>query len=110
MSLRQPWFLVMAPKAANRFGSQWIAYETPPRGDVLGSLLAPKNKHLVAVFGGVWLAAALAIWLWGVGTRTFSLAFATLATVLVTIIVVASFVRLVCVQMIEAPPRDVQSR
>jgi len=110
MSLRQPWFLVMAPKAAHRFGSHWIGYETPPRGDVLGSLLAPKNKRLLMVFGGVWLAATLSIWLWTFGADGFSLAFAILATVLVTIIVVASFVRLVCVQMIEAPRRDAQSR
>ena len=110
MSLRQPWFLVMAPKAANRFGSHWIGYGARPPGDVLARLVTSENRRLLAVFAVVWFAATLTIWLWGFWTGMFSLAFAVLATVLVAGIVVASFVRFVCVRMAELPPQSDQSR
>jgi uncharacterized membrane protein len=110
MSLRHPWFLVMAPKAAARFDRRRAGNKAMPCSDVLGSLMASANQRLLMVFGGVWLAAAVAIWLWGFGTRMFSLAFAIVATVLVTFIVVASFVRLVCVQLMKRSPPNGQSR
>ena len=105
MSLRQPWFLVMAPKAGDRFGPHWAGYETPPRGDVLSRLVTSENRWPLAACVFVWLAATLLIWLWGFRSGMFSLAFAVMATVLVAGVVVASFVRLVCVRMAE-PPRD----
>ena len=99
MSLRQPWFLIMVPKAGNRFGRHWVGYETAPCGDVLSRLLTPQNRRTLAIFGIVWLAATLFIWICGVPTGMFSPAFAVFATVLVGGVVVAGFVRLVCVQM-----------
>ena len=99
MSLRQPWFLVMVPKAGNRFGRHWDGYETTPCGDVLSRLLTPRHRRTLTGFGVAWLVATLFIWLCGVLTGIFSPAFAILATVLVGGVVVAGFVRLVCVQM-----------
>jgi hypothetical protein len=110
MSLRQPWFLVMAPKAGDRFGRHWAGYDTPPRGDVLSRLVTPENRRPLMVCVFVWLAAALLIWLWGFRSGMFSLAFAVMATVLVAGVVVASFVRLVCVRMTLPEPQDRQSR
>lgn len=106
MSLRQPWFLVMAPKAGDRFRPHWAGYETPPRGDVLSRLVTSENRWPLAACVFVWLAATLLIWLWGFRTGMFSLAFAVMATVLVGGVVVASFVRLVCVRMVASEPQD----
>ena len=103
MSLRQPWFLVMVPKAATRRNDFWIGYDTkPPGGDVVGRLVTPENRTLLAAFGIAWLVAALLIWILGFGSGAFSPAFSVLATVLAAGVVVASYVRLICVRM--APP------
>lgn len=110
MSLRQPWFLVMAPKAGDRFGRHWSGYETPPRGDVLSRLVTPENRRPLAGCGMVWLAATLLIWIWGFRSGVFSLGFSVMATVLAGGVVIASFVRLVCVQMMSAEPQQRQSR
>ena len=110
MSLRQPWFLVMAPKAASRFGRRWVGYEATPCGDVISRLLTPDNRRMLTGFGIVWLAATLFIWLLGVPTGLFSPAFAILATVLVGGVVVASFVRLVCVQMAAQASADARRK
>jgi hypothetical protein len=110
MSLRQPWFLVMAPKAASRFGSHWVGYGTLPSGDVVARLVTSENRRVLTAFGAAWLAATLTIWFGGFLSGVFSLAFAMLATVLVAGIVVASFIRFVCVRMTELPPRGGQSR
>jgi hypothetical protein len=101
---------VMAPKAANRFGSHWVGYGSVPPGDVLARLVTSENRRSLTAFGFVWLAATLAIWLCGFLSGVFSLAFAILATVLVAGIVVAGFIRFICVRMTELPPRDGQSR
>ncbi|MPZ39234.1 MAG: hypothetical protein GEU95_14480 [Rhizobiales bacterium] len=106
MSLRQPWFLVMAPKAANRFGSHWVGYRAPPCGDVIGRLVTPENRRALAAFAIIWLIATLLIWLWSVTTGMFSPAFAIMATVLIAGVMVASFIRLVCVQMADHVRRD----
>jgi uncharacterized membrane protein len=108
MSLRHPWFLVMAPKAAARFDGRHAGNKAVPCSDVLGSLMASANQRQLTVFGGVWLVAVLAIWLCGFGTRMFSLAFTIVATLLITFIVVASFVRLVCVQLMKRSPPNGQ--
>ena len=110
MSLRQPWFLVMAPKAGDRFRSHGAGYETPPRGDVLSRLVTSENRWPLAACGVVWLAATLLIWLGGFRSGMFSLAFAVMATVLIAGVVVASFVRLVCVRMVASEQREPQSR
>ena len=61
MSLRQPWFLVMAPKAAARRNDFWVGYGTKlPRGEVMARLVAPENRTLLAAFGVAWVVAALA--------------------------------------------------
>jgi len=109
MSLRQPWFLVMAPKAGERFRPHWVGYQTVPRGDVLSRLLTSENRRPLAGFVFAWLAATLTIWLWGFRSGAFSLAFAITASVLAAAVVVAGFVRLVCVRM-AGPPQDRQSR
>jgi hypothetical protein len=103
MSLRQPWFLVMAPKAAARRNDFWVGYDTKlPCGDVVGRLVAPENRTALAAFVIGWLGAALLIWMWGFGSGAFSTTFAVLATVLAAGVTVASYVRLICVLM--APP------
>jgi len=108
MSLRQPWFLVMVPKAAARRNDFWTGYDTkPPSGDVVARLVAPENRRLLAVFGIAWFVATLLIWIWGFGSGAFSPAFAVLATVLAAGVTVASYVRLICVLMI---PKRGQSR
>ncbi len=100
MSLRQPWFLVMAPKAGDRFGTHWTGYETPPRGDVLSRLVTPENRWPLAACLFVLACRDALIWLGGFGSGMFSLAFAVMATVLAAGVVMASFVRLVCVRMV----------
>jgi hypothetical protein len=108
MSLRQPWFLVMVPKAAARRTDFWAGYDTkPPSGDVVARLVAPENRRLLAVFGIAWFVATLLIWMWGFVSGAFSLAFSVLATVLVAGVTVASYVRLICVLMV---PKRGQSR
>jgi len=103
MSLRQPWFLVMVPKAAARRNDFWDGYGSKlPRGDVVARLLTPENRTLLAVFGVAWFAATLLIWIWGFGSGAFSPTFSVLATVLTAAVTVASYVRLICVLM--APP------
>lgn len=106
MSLRQPWFLVMVPKAAVRRNDFWVGYGgKPPRGDVVARLVARENRTLLAAFGIAWFAAALLIWLLGYGSGAFSPAFAVLATVLAAGVTVASYVRLICVLMIAPTPK-----
>jgi hypothetical protein len=106
MSLRQPWFLVMVPKAAARRNDFWVGYDAPlPRGDVMARLVTRENRTVLASFGIAWLVAASLIWIWGYGSGAFSPAFSVLATVLVAGVVVASFVRLVCVRMTKPPPQ-----
>ena len=103
MSLRQPWFLVMVPKAAAKRNDFWVAYDSkPPCGDVVTRMVAPENRMLLAAFVVAWLAAALLIWILGFGSGAFSAAFSVLATVLAAGVMVASYVRLICVLM--APP------
>jgi hypothetical protein len=102
MSLRQPWFLVMVPKAAARRNDFWVGYDTKPRGDVMARLVTRENRTLLAAFGVAWLVAASLIWIWGFGSGAFSPAFSVLATVLAVGVAIASYVRLVCVLM--APP------
>ena len=102
MSLRQPWFLVMVPKAATRRNDFWVGYDTKPCGDVVARLVAPESRTLLAAFGTAWFIATLLIWIWGFGSGAFSTAFSVLATVLVAGVMVASYVRLICVLM--APP------
>ena len=109
MSLNRPWFLVMVPKAATRRNDFWVGYDTKlPCGDVMTRLVTRENRTLLAAFGGAWLAAALLIWIVGCGSGMFSPAFAVMATVLAGGVVVASYVRLICVLM-TAPKQD-QSR
>jgi hypothetical protein len=111
MSLRQPWFLVMVPKVATRRNDFWDGYDTkPPRGDVMARLVMRENRTLLAVFGVAWLVASALIWIGGCGSGLFSPAFAVLATVLAAGVVVASYVRLICVLMIRPTPRESQSR
>lgn len=111
MSLRQPWFLVMVPKAAARRNDFWVAYDTkPPGGDVVTRLVTPENRTLLAVFGIAWFAAALLIWILGFGLGAFSPAFSVLATVLTAGVAVASYVRLVCVLMITPTRTPDQTR
>jgi hypothetical protein len=111
MSLRQPWFLVMAPKAAARRNDFWVGYGTKlPRGDVMACLVKRENRTLLAAFGVAWLVAALLIWIWGYGSGVFSPAFAVLATVLAGGATVASYVRLICVLMTAPKPKEGQSR
>jgi hypothetical protein len=102
MSLRQPWFLVMVPKAAARRNDFWVGFETKPRGDVMARLVTRENRTLLAAFGVAWLVAASLIWIWGFGSGAYSTAFSVLATVLAVGVVIAGYVRLVCVLM--APP------
>ena len=107
MSLRQPWFLVMVPKAAARRNDFWAGYGTNlPRGDVVTRLVTPKNRKLLAAFGSAWFVAALLIWIGGFGSGAFSPAFAVLATVLAAGVTVASYVRLICVRMMTLPPQS----
>ncbi len=108
MSLRQPWFLVMVPKAAARRNDFWVGYDSkPPCGDVVARLVTPENRTLLAAFVIAWFAAVLLIWILGFGSGAFSPAFSVLATVLAAGVVVASYVRLICVLMI---PKRGQSR
>jgi hypothetical protein len=100
MSLRQPWFLVMVPKAAARSNDFWAGYGSkPPCGDLLTRLVMPENRTIPAAFGIAWFVAILLIWMVGYGSGAFSPAFSVLATVLVAGVVVASYVRLICVLM-----------
>jgi hypothetical protein len=110
MSLRQPWFLVMVPKAAARRNDFWVGYDTKPRGDVMARLVTRENRTLMAAFGIAWLAATLLIWIGGYGSGLFSPAFAVLATVLAAGVVVASYVRLICVLMTMPAQKQGQSR
>jgi hypothetical protein len=106
MSLRQPWFLVMVPKAGAKRNDFWVGYGArPPRGDVMARLVTRENRTLLAAFGIAWFAAASLIWILGFGSGAFSPAFAMLATVLAAGVTVASYVRLICVLM-TAPKRD----
>jgi hypothetical protein len=103
MSLRQPWFLVMAPKAAARRNDFWVGYDTKlPCGDVVARLVASENRTALVAFGIGWFGATLLIWIWGFGSGAFSPTFSVLATVLTAGVTVASYVRLICVLM--APP------
>jgi hypothetical protein len=102
MSLRQPWFLVMVPKAAARRNDFWVGYDTKPRGDVMARLVTRENRSLLAAFGVAWLVAASLIWIWGFGSGAFSPAFFALRDRAGGGVAIASYVRLVCVLM--APP------
>ncbi len=111
MSLRQPWFLVMVPKAAARRNDFWVGYDTKlPHGDVVARLVTRENRALLAAFGIAWIVAALLIWIGGYGSGVFSPAFAVLATVLAAGVVVASYVRLICVLMVAPTRKPDQSR
>ena len=111
MSLRQPWFLVMVPKAAARRNDFWVGYDTkPPCGDVVARLVAPENRMLIAVFGIAWFVATLLIWIWGFGSGALSPAFSVLATVLAAGVVAAGYVRLICELMIAPTRKRDQSR
>ena len=100
MSLRQPWFLVMVPKAAARRNDFWVGYDSkPPCGDVVTRMVASENRTLLAAFVIAWFAAALLIWILGFGSGAFSPAFSVLATVLAAGVMVAGYVRLICVRM-----------
>jgi hypothetical protein len=111
MSLRQPWFLVMVPKAAARRNDFWVGYGTKlPRGDVMAGLVTRENRTLLAAFGVAWIVAASLIWIWGFGSGAFSAAFSVLATVLAAGVAVASYVRLICVLMTGPAPKKNQSR
>jgi hypothetical protein len=111
MSLRQPWFLVMVPKAAARRNDFWDGYSTKlPRGDVMARLVTRENRRLLAAFGIAWLVAASLIWIGGYGSGAFSPAFSVLATVLAAGVTVASYVRLICVLMISPTTEQSQSR
>jgi hypothetical protein len=111
MSLRQPWFLVMAPKAAARRNDFWVGYDgKAPCGDVVAHLVAPGNRTVLAAFVIAWFGATLLIWIWGFGSGAFSQAFSVLATVLTAGVTVASYVRLICVLMTVARPKGGQSR
>jgi hypothetical protein len=100
MSLRQPWFLVMVPKAAVRRNDFWVGYDSkPPCGDVVTRMVASENRTLLAAFVIAWFAAALLIWILGFGSGAFSPAFSVLATVLAAGVTVAGYVRLICVRM-----------
>ncbi|MBX9774587.1 MAG: hypothetical protein K2Y71_09250 [Xanthobacteraceae bacterium] len=103
MSLRQPWFLVMVPKVAARRNDFWDGSDAKlPRGDVMARLVKRENRSLLLAFGFAWLVAALLIWIWGYGSGVFSPAFAVLATVLAAGVAAASYVRLICVQMVRS--------
>ena len=98
--MRNRWFLVMVPKAAARRNDFWVGYGTKlPCGDVVARLVAPENRTLLAALGIAWFVATLLIWIWGFGSGAFSPAFSVLATVLAAGVVVASYVRLICVLM-----------
>ena len=84
MSLRQPWFLVMVPKAAASRKDFWVGYGAKlPAGMSMARLITPEDWTLLAAFVVAWVVAASLIWIWGFGSGAFSLAFAVLATVLV---------------------------
>src|SRR5262245_27892958 len=111
MSLRQPWFLVMVPKAAARRNDFWAGYGSkPPCGDLLTRLVVPENRMIPAAFGIAWFAAIVLIWTVGYGSGAFSPAFSLLATVLAAGVVVASYVRLVCVLMTKPVSPDSKIR
>jgi hypothetical protein len=111
MSLRQPWFLVMVPKAAARRNDFWDGYGTKlPGGDVMARLVTRENRTLLTAFGVAWVVAASLIWIWGYGSGAFSAAFSVLATVLAAGVAVASYVRLICVLMTAPPPKQKQSQ
>jgi hypothetical protein len=111
MSLRQPWFLVMVPKAAARRNDFWVGYDSkPPCGDVVTRMVASENRTLMAAFVIAWFAAALLIWILGFGSGAFSPAFSVLATVLAAGVMVAGYVRLICVLMIAPTRKPDQSR
>jgi hypothetical protein len=111
MSLRQPWFLVMVPKAATRRNDFWDGYDAkPPGGDVVARLVTRENRTLLVVFGVAWLIAAALIWIWGYGSGVFSPSFAVLASVLAAGVAVASYVRLICVLMVRPTPKQKQGQ
>ena len=106
---RNRWFLVMKPGEANRPGSAWFRVGAASRGKLVVRPIAPEGWLSLMGFLVVWVAATVAIWIWGYGSGAFSSAFAILATVLVAGIVIAGFIRLVVGRMTELPP-DAQSR
>lgn len=111
MSRRQPWFLVMAPKAAAQRNDFWVGYDGAlPCGDVVARLVTPENRRLLATFVAGWVAATLLIWIGGFGSGAFSSAFSIFATVLSAGVVIAGYVRLICVMMVVPPSKRGQSR
>src|SRR5262245_25020630 len=96
----------MVPKAAAKRNDFWVGYDTAlPCGDVLTRLIRPEKRTLLAAFGIAWFAATLLIWVWGFGSGALSPAFSVLATVLVGGVMVASYVRLICVLMAASVPK-----
>jgi uncharacterized membrane protein len=109
VSGRRPWFLVMMAKDANQPGPNWVRLDAASCGKVVVRPVTSAGWVSLTAFGFVWLAAMLVIWVWGFRSGVYSLAFAILATVLVAGIVIAGFIRLVCIRMTELP-QDGQSR
>jgi hypothetical protein len=97
--MRGRWFLVMTSASADRPDSAWFRVGLVSRGKVVVRPIAPHGWLAVGAFLTVWVLASIAIWVLGYGSGEFSLAFAILATVLVAGIVIAGFIRLVCVTM-----------
>ena len=110
MNPRRPWFTVMTVKDANHPGSRWGRLDAASLGKVVVRPVTSEGWLALAAFVLAWVVAALMIWVWGFRSGAFSLAFAILATVLVAGVVIASFVRLVMIRMMEPPPSDSQSR
>jgi len=107
---RKRWFLVMRPEDANQPGSAWFRVGAASRGKLVVRPIAPEGWLSLVAFLMFWIAATMAIWVWGYRSGMFSAAFAIMATVLVAGIVVAAFIRLVCERMTGLPPPEGQSR
>jgi hypothetical protein len=106
---RNRWFLVMRPGDASRPGSAWFRIGAS-RGKFVIRPITPEGWLSLVAFIATWWLALMAIWVWGFAFGGFSLAFAILATVLITGAVVAGFIRLVVGRMTELPPSGGQSR
>lgn len=110
MISRRPWFTVMASKDASQSGSRWRRLDAASLGKIDVRPVSSAGRLSLAIFVFVWIAATLAIWVWGFRSGAFTLAFAIFATVLVAGIVIVTFIRLVVLRMTGVPPPDAQSR
>jgi hypothetical protein len=108
---RNRWFLVMRPGDANKPGSAWFRVGAASRGKIVVRPIAPEGWLALVAFAAAWVMGSIGIWVGGFGSGEFSPGFAILATVLISGIVIAGFIRLVVGRMTHIPqPPDGQSR